>query len=219
MELYHLINRGVDGRDIFIDSQDYARFVHDLFEFNDTSPAVPFERATNVGRRTSNIRKQLIAIHGWTLMRNHFHLLVSELQKGGLVLFLRKLSGYARYFNDRHERKGALFQSRTKKVIIDQSGHFLYILHYLHLNSLDYLHGAEGWREREKGRIRNVNASIVYLKKYRWSSYLDYCGQRNFTSLLTTGLFKDVFGNYEHAIREYLEDREGFILDKAGPLE
>ena len=32
-------NRGVDGRKIFLDTQDYARFVHDLYEFNDTAGA------------------------------------------------------------------------------------------------------------------------------------------------------------------------------------
>jgi hypothetical protein len=57
MELYHVINRGVDGRKIFMDSQDCARFVHDLYEFNDTAPALEFHhatsRTTNVGRTTS----------------------------------------------------------------------------------------------------------------------------------------------------------------------
>ena len=42
MELYHVINKGVDGRTIFLDTQDYARFVHDLYEFNDTAPAPEF---------------------------------------------------------------------------------------------------------------------------------------------------------------------------------
>ena len=35
MEFYHLLNRGVDKRNIFLDKQDYMSFIHDLFEFND----------------------------------------------------------------------------------------------------------------------------------------------------------------------------------------
>ena len=44
MELLHVFNRGVEGRDLFLDSQDYARFVHNLYEFNDTAPASEFIR-------------------------------------------------------------------------------------------------------------------------------------------------------------------------------
>ncbi|HDZ62445.1 MAG TPA: transposase, partial [Nitrospirae bacterium] len=34
-QIYHVFNRGVDKRDIFMDEQDYFRFIHNLFEFND----------------------------------------------------------------------------------------------------------------------------------------------------------------------------------------
>jgi len=37
MELYHVLNRGVDKRKIFLDEEDHFRFVHNLFEFNDIS--------------------------------------------------------------------------------------------------------------------------------------------------------------------------------------
>jgi putative transposase len=211
MELYHVINKGVDGRKIFLDTQDYARFVHDLFEFNDTSPALQFTRAnyleTNVGRTTSNIRKRLVDIHGWELMQNHYHLLLSERVEGGMTLFFRKLSGYARYFNERHERKGTLFQGRTKRILVEHHGHFLYILHYLHLNSLDYLSGAKKWRQRDKGIISDIPKILEYLKSYRWSSYSDYCGIPNFPSILTTSLFKNSLGtDYISALKEYLAD-------------
>lgn len=207
MELYHVINKGVDGRDIFLDAQDYARFVHDLFEFNDTAPALEFTRA-NVGRTTSHIRERLVDIHGWQLMKNHYHLILSERCEGGLTLFLRKLSGYARYFNDRHKRKGTLLQGRTKKILIARQEHFLYILHYIHLNSLDYLPGAQMWRERDKGTIPELATVLTYLGKYRWSSYLDYSGIRNFPSILTKKLFEQALGeNYNAALEGYLMDK------------
>ncbi len=196
-----------------MDSQDYARFVHDLYEFNDTAPALEFShalarsRSSNVGRRTSYIRKRLIDIHGWKLVANHFHLLISERVENGLSLFLRKLSGYARYFNERHERRGTLFQGRTKKILIENEAHFLYILHYVHLNALDNLPGFTDWRERDKGRIRNVEKALKHLQDDRWSSYRDYCGMPNFPSVLTKTLFEDQPGEYESALKEYLTDR------------
>ncbi len=38
-ETYHVYNRGVEKRNIFLDNEDYFRFIHDLFEFNDEAPA------------------------------------------------------------------------------------------------------------------------------------------------------------------------------------
>ncbi|MDO8566987.1 MAG: hypothetical protein Q7R58_02445 [bacterium] len=210
MELYHVINRGVDGRKIFLDTQDYARFVHDLYEFNDTAPAAEFLGITvpgMSGRSTSRHRKRLVDIHGWELMRNHYHLLLSERVEGGMTLFLRKLSGYARYFNERHRRRGTLFQGRTKKILIERQEHFLYILHYLHLNSLDYFPGAKKWRQRDKGIIPEISKVLEYLRNYRWSSYLDYCGTLNFPSILTTSFFNnDPDTDYVSALKEYLAD-------------
>jgi len=213
MELYHVLNKGVDGRKIFLDTQDYARFVHDLYEFNDTAPALQFSRASqpdaHVGRGTSNMgkRERLVDIHGWELMKNHYHLLLSERVENGITLFLRKMSGYARYFNERHERRGNLFQGNTKKIPITRQEHFLYILHYLHLNSLDYLPGAKKWRERDRGAISDIPKAFEYLRNYRWSSYLDYCGIRNFPSILTTSLFSKALGpDYSSALKEYLSD-------------
>lgn len=120
MELFHVINRGVDGRAIFMDDGDRARFVHDLYEFNDTAPAIQFSRTfsspAHVGRQTSNMgpRDRIIDIHGWKLVLNHFHLILSERVENGLALFMQKLSGYARYFNERYERRGPLFRAERK---------------------------------------------------------------------------------------------------------
>jgi putative transposase len=191
------MNRGVDGRAIFLDSSDYVRFVHDLYEFNDRAPAKPY-----VGRGTSK-RELLVDIHGWCLMKNHYHLLISERSQGGMTLFLRKLTGYPRYFNEKYERSGLLMQ-RVKKVRITTERHFLYILHYIHLNPLDYLSGAEMWRERDKMGIPDIKTALNHLDSYRWSSFLDYSRERNFPSLITTDLFTEVFPDYRAAIAQHL---------------
>ncbi len=215
MELWHVLNRGVDGRELFMDDRDRLRFIHDLYEFNDTSPADP-----NLGYRLKSMdivspyiekrpRERLVEIHGWCLMKNHYHLLISELVEKGMSLFLRKLNvGYAKSFNEKYERVGTLFQGRTKKIHIERDAHFNYILHYIHLNPLDYFPGAGLWRERSHAGINDVRGALEYLDQYRWSSYLDYTNRRNFPSILTTSLFKDVLGNYLHSLRDYLADAE-----------
>jgi len=208
--LYHALNRGVEKRTLFLDNQDRARFVHDMYEFNDTAPAGNayrlFRPMMEIRSPSLRQREQIVDIHGWCLMDNHYHLLLSERVENGLSLFLRKLNvGYAMYFNEKYKRSGTLFQGRTKKIRINSNAHFLHILHYLHLNPLDFLKGSESWR---KLRIASEQEAKRHLDGYRWSSYLDYCGKKNFPSVITKELFGDVFKNYERTLASYLRDIE-----------
>ncbi len=149
-------------------------------------------------------------------MGNHYHLLLSEVAENGISRFLQKLNaGYVKYFNERHHRNGTLFQGKTKKVPVQNDAHFLYILHYIHLNPLDFVKGASSWRENH---ITDARGAIRALEKYRWSSYLDYCSRKNYPSIITPTLFKGVFGNYKKEILSYvrnldLSPLEGLTLE------
>lgn len=208
MDLYHVLNRGVEKRMIFMNDADRARFIHDMYEFNDTKPA-PDTYRTMWELRSPTLnreRERIVDIHGWCLMGNHYHLLISERAENGLSHFLRKLNvGYAMYFNEKYRRSGTLFQGRTKKILIDSDAHFLHILHYIHLNPLDFLSHAKNWRS---GRIRSADLALQYLEKYKWSSYRDYCGVRNFPSILSTSLFHDVFIDYRATLSTYLRNMD-----------
>lgn len=214
MDLYHALNRGVDKRTIFLDTQDYARFVHDMYEFNSTKHASNTHRTQmfDVGRRTSVTEYEtvdrgepIVEIHGWCLMHNHYHLLLTPRIEGGMSLFLKKLNGgYAKYFNERYKRVGALFQGKTKRILIDNDAHFLHILNYIHFNPLDAQNDTKEWRLK---RINNVEVALTHLANYRWSSYQDYIGIKNFPSVLTTSLFQEVFSNnYKNQVSKYLSD-------------
>ncbi|MBL7045938.1 MAG: transposase [Parcubacteria group bacterium] len=213
MDFYHLLNRGVDKRKIFLDKSDYFRFVHDLFEFNNVANVDPntgrdYKQLMDVGRPSieRRSRKLLVKIHCFCLMPNHYHLLVSPVVENGVSLFMKKLNGgYAKYFNEKYDRSGALFQGKYKSVPIVSDAHFLYIPYYIHFNPLD-LHMPE-WRE---GKIRNIKKALEYLMSYRWSSHIDYSGGSNFRSVTQRDFFLDFFGGEPKYIKEVEKQLKGF---------
>ena len=214
MDFYHALNRGVDGRIIFTESGDYIRFVRSMYLFNDERPA---NNTTYILKNNKEFeRHPIVEIHGWCLMKNHYHLLLTEKQENGISSFLRKLNvGYARYYSDKYKHRGHLFQGRTKKIPIVKDGHFNHILHYIHLNPLDYMRGSDTWRER---KLANARSAEEYLAKYRWSSLPDYLGTKNFPSIVDTSFFDDPRGSYKKTFREYLSEIEietikGLTLD------
>lgn len=112
--------------------------------------------------------------------------------------------GYTKYFNEKCERSGALWQGKYRKVQIKRDAHFLYVPFYIHLNPLDY--SAPQWR---KGEVRSVNKVLGDLRNYRWSSHLDYLGTRNFQSIIRTDVLRSLLGNqkhYENTIGEIVRD-------------
>lgn len=208
MELWHVFNRGVEKRDIVMDDRDRFRFVHGMLLLNSKKPATNttylLENIDFVNRYSAE--EKIVDIHGWCLMKNHYHLLLSERVEGGLTLFLRKLNvGYANYFNERYTRNGSLFQGRTKKVLIREDAHFLHILHYIHLNPLDFVPNAKTWR---LGTITNKKTAVEQLASYRWSSFLDYAGKKNFPTLLTTEFMNESLGNVTNETLTYIENAD-----------
>ncbi|MFA6251206.1 MAG: transposase [Candidatus Paceibacterota bacterium] len=217
-EIYHIYNRGVDKRNIFMDDDDRFRFVHDLFEFNDKNPTINLalylksknNKLKEVGlpNITRKPREVLVEILAYCLMDNHFHLMVRQKTENGITEFMRKLgTGYTNYFNKKYERTGALFQGKFKSVNLKKDSHLMYLPIYIHLNPLDYKF--KEWRE---GKINDLEKAIDFLNKYRWSSYLDYVGQKNFPSIIKKDFLLHRLGGEEKQKKEILNWIESFNL-------
>lgn len=213
-ELIHVINRGVDKRNIFLDELDYFRFIHDLYEFNDVNPVNStfyiFQSnviARRCGGENRKSRKFLVNIQAFCLMPNHYHLLLSNNAENGIPKFMKKLNmGYARYFNEKNKRKGALFEGRYKSVKVKEESHFIYLPYYIHLNPLDLI--SPEWRNRE---LKDYKKSEKFLDNYRWSSHLDYLGKKNFPSVTQREFLMGFFGGpkgYLSRFKEWLKDMD-----------
>ncbi|MEK7501097.1 MAG: transposase [Patescibacteria group bacterium] len=207
--LYHIYNRAVEKRSIFLDNSDYLRAIHNLFEFNNETPATNSGYLFNTigfGNQYTTQRKPLVDILVFCLMPNHFHLLLKPRREGGLELFMRKFgAGYANYFNLKYKRSGALFEGRYKSILIEKESHLIHLPFYIHLNPLDL--SFPSWRT---GHLKNHQQAMSYLESYRWSSYLDYIGKHNFPSVTQRNYLMEFFNgpaNYKQEMESWLKSQ------------
>ena len=230
---YHVYNRGVEKRKICMDDKDRFRFVHDLFELNDhnavmnalfysqRNAAIDSIHGERQGKHTVTPKRECVVdIVAWALMPNHYHFLLRQRMEGGVSLFMKKLGGgYTLYFNQRHHRSGVLFQGTFKAKGITGDSYLRHLVSYIHANPKDLM------LEQAKGRNgMSATTRERALRRYRWSSYRDYAGEKNFPSVLNGALLRDLgfsFGRAQQGnMRDWLgvwdqreKDLQDFLLD------
>ena len=132
--LHHVMIRGIERADIFRDDKDREYFLSRVGEIGETTGA---------------------RILAWVLMDNHVHLLLFS-GSSGLPKFMRRLlTGYAMWFNRRHQRAGHLFQNRYKSIVCEEDQYLLELVRYIHLNPLR----------------SQVVQNLKDLDRYRWSGH------------------------------------------------
>ncbi len=168
---YHIFNRGVDKRRIFMDENDFHRFYLSLYAFNNAN-FVPSKRGSLEEALQTQIleRKPYVSIMSFCLMENHFHMLVRPFRGEWMSAFMqRTLTSYVKYFNLKHGRTGRLFETEYKAVQTGEEGHFEHMPRYIHLNPLDGFDPS--WRD---GTVTNWDRDLEYLNNYPWSSHHVY---------------------------------------------
>jgi REP element-mobilizing transposase RayT len=113
--LQHVIVRGIERRDIFIDDIDRQNFV---------------DRVVTLLPETG------VRCYAWAILSNHFHLLLMPTATPLASFMRRLLTGYAVSFNRRHKRCGHLFQNRYKSIVCEEEPYLLELVRYIHLNPL-----------------------------------------------------------------------------------
>lgn len=112
--LYHVMARGIEGRDIFVSDKERDEFLERLAEL--------------AGERGGP------ALYAWALMSNHFHLLLRPAEIHLSTFMQRLTTSHALNFNKRHKRSGHLFQNRYKSIVIEEDSYFLELVRYINLN-------------------------------------------------------------------------------------
>ncbi len=139
-QYYHIYNRGVDKRDIFMDKKDLERFVLSVKEFNISKPTGSLREVEQHKSGVQHLiyakeENPLVAIVCYCFNPNHFHFILKQEAENGISEFLKRLlGGYTNYFNKVHKRSGALFQGRFKSHLINSEEYILKIRPYVNIN-------------------------------------------------------------------------------------
>jgi len=180
---HHVTQRGNRRQTTFFCAEDYQYYLELMSEYT---------------------RQSGTEVWAYCLMPNHFHLLVYEKIDGGISIFMKKLStAYSMYFNNKHNRSGALFEGRFKAKYINDDNYLKYLLSYIHLNPIKLIDPQ--WKEN--GISDKVRAK-EYLKGYKYSSYIDFLGtNRKENNILTPESYPQYFATlkeFENFVDEWL---------------
>jgi REP element-mobilizing transposase RayT len=116
---YHVMNRGAARNPVFLDPmEDRSMFLRVLDDA---------------------VRLWKIRVHAYSLMTNHYHLLL-ETPLPNLSRAMRHIDGiYTQRLNRRHRRDGPLFRGRFKSILVERESYFLELVRYIHLNGVKAL--------------------------------------------------------------------------------
>jgi putative transposase len=189
-EYYHVYNRGVDKRDVFLDENDHMRFLKNLREFNNNLIREERLRMQNDLKSEfdsdteSNSEKQFVEIIAYCLNPNHYHLILKQNLEKGIEKFMQKIgTGYTNYFNKKYERSGALFQGKFKAIHIDSNEYLLYLSAYVNRNN--FIHGygnnSKEWKYcsapdylvKRNGTLCNKDVILDQFKEKEYEDFLD----------------------------------------------
>ena len=204
-EYYHIYNRGVDKRNIFLDEEDIERFYDSIEEFNALEPIGSLYENSFVKKLGSSTPKSeqdtLIGLAAHCANPNHFHLLLRQKAEKGIEKFMHKVgTGYTNYFNNKYERSGALFQGRFKSIHIDSNEYLLHVSAYINLND----------------RVHQLGSSTPKLVRSRssWGEYTDDISE----SMCEKEIILQQFQSMDEYKKFALASLES-ILEKRGELK
>ncbi len=223
-EIYHVVTRRIGDELLFRDINDYYRGIFSVYEFNNANSVNISKRRQEIQAIKKKFRKQislgrvspispiiipderdkLVELLAFCFMPNHIHLLVRQLKNNGISMYMKKMGGgYAGYFKEKYniKRKGYFFQDRFNSVHIKNDNQLRVVFVYIHVNPISLIEPK--WKEIG---IKNPEKTIKFLEEeYKWSSYQDYIGKPNFTSVTEREFILKLMGG-EQGCKNAIED-------------
>lgn len=190
---YHIYNRGVEKRIVFLDEWDYQRFLQILYYYQFDGPKPAFSTKNRFEIKDFSQNPKIVEVICYCFMPNHFHLLIKQLKDNGISEFIGKvINSYTKYFNTKNKRVGPLFQGSFKAVLVENDEQLLHLSRYIHLNPY-------------------VSELVDDLTNYQYSSYIYFIGSacdRLCVPQPVLEQFKDNVG-----YKEFVEGHEDYAKD------
>jgi putative transposase len=198
-EIYHVVSRAVGDTVVFEDEKDFYRGIFSIYEFNNAKRVNIWNRRKQRKKEkivTSDVttasvtdrRDRFVDVLAFSFMPNHLHLILKQLKNNGITEFMKKVNGgYAKYFNEKYERMGHLF-NKFRAIHIKDDNQLRNAFVYVHTNLISLVE--PGWKE--KG-IRNPDKVIDFLENNKRHSYMDYLGKKAFSSVTEREFFLKLF--------------------------
>ncbi|TSC97400.1 MAG: hypothetical protein CEN88_48 [Candidatus Berkelbacteria bacterium Licking1014_2] len=198
-EIYHVFNRSIADFTIFNYKEEFKRIKNLLqyYQIDGISPR--FSQFINLDKiktdgfdfcfkSVAEDRSKIIQIIAYCLMPTHLHLILKQLVENGISIFMGDvLNSYTKYFNTKHKRKGPLWESKFKNVLVDDDEQLLHLTRYIHLNP--------------------ATAFLVNRpQEWEFSSYTEYLGKNDkYNNNICQ--FEEFFDIKPDSYKEFVEDR------------
>jgi putative transposase len=189
--IYHIMLRGIDRRDIFLEDEDRKKFLYYLLRAREVAG---FE------------------LYGYCLMNNHAHILMKESEELGQSI-KRITVGYAQWHNNKYGRTGHLFQNRYKSEAVEDEKYLIGVARYIHQNPVKakIVRKAEDYKWSSykdyitsyDGKTTKIDTELIMSYFIAQDSFEDYMNKAN----------EDKFLEYEVKIRYTDKDLKRTISD------
>lgn len=170
---YHIYNKGIEGREIFRDNEDFEMFEKYLERYlteykEDKTGRYKPNRPSVVTYRQSMSLNLEVRLVSYCLMPNHYHLVVVQESGHGITKLMRRvLTSYVMYFNGKYNRRGPLFENVYRGVLLNGVEQVVGVTRLIHLNP-------EKRTRRRFGLVESVIGTTA--QDYLYSSYSQYIG-------------------------------------------
>ncbi|MCS7180394.1 MAG: transposase [bacterium] len=192
---YHVFTKSISEYIIFREESDYMRMIEafEFYKFKRNRSFSYYKRLSEEDKGKLYKGERLVKIIGYCLMPTHIHLIIYNEIKNGISIFMKNLlDSYTRYFNTKIKRKGPLWESRFKIVVIENDEQLLHLTRYIHLNP--------------------VTAFLVEKPEdWEFSSYKEYLNH----IIKKVCEFEDIIEIKENDYKAFVEDRISYQRELA----
>jgi putative transposase len=207
----HVYNRGNRKQAIVRDVKDRWHFLQMLFYFNsEYSHPNSFRELRNLLKSDFNKRliwplswperKPIVKVLNYSLLTDHFHLLLKEIRESGITMFMRKIgTGMTNYSNTKYQETGRLFQGAYKARTVSNDAYLKYLSVYIQVKNPFELYPGGLMKA-----VRNFDDAFDFTINHPFCSLAGYAGGQE-SPIIDKDILGELFstpGDYKEFSRE-----------------